>query len=390
MNLKKDVCIIGGGVMGLATAYYLLKAGKTVVILEKAEIGGGASSSCDDMILLQSKKPGIVLTLAMESLEMYRGLSEELETDLGFYSYGGMIIIEDDAQLKIMEDFVKKQCSYGLDVEIVDRNALFKKQPHVARYMIASTYSKSDSQVNPLMLMRALLHRGLTMGLDVFRYTSVQGITRQGDHWKVSGENDIHVECDNIVIAAGAWSGQVGKLLNIDIPISPIKGQIAVTEQIAPIGETNCWTAAYIASKHDPSILGDRNEYDQKIGLGFSFTRAGEGNYLIGSTREHADFNKTTDFKAISRIVEQARKYFPIMSQVNIIRTIAGFRPGTKDGSPIIGAVDGFPGLFIAAGHEGDGIALCPITGKSVADMVCGIGDYKRFKELNLRRFSEA
>ncbi len=388
MNLKKDVCVIGGGVMGLATAYYLLKAGKSVAILEKAEVGGGASSSCDDMILLQSKKPGIALTLAMESLEIYRGLSDELGADIGFYSHGGMIIIEDDIQLRVMEDFVRRQVSCGLDVEIVDRNTLFKKQPHVARYMIASTYSKSDSQVNPLMLMRALLHNGLKMGMDVFRNTPVLEIAQQGDHWKIKGQNDVEIECDNIVIAAGAWSAQVGELLGLNIPIVPIKGQLAVTEQIAPIGETNCWTAAYIASKHDPSILSDRSDYDKKIGLGFSFTRAGEGNYLIGSTRENAGFDKTTNFKALSRILEQARGYFPIIDNVNIIRTMAGFRPGTKDGSPIIGAVDGFPGLFIAAGHEGDGVALSPITGKTVAEMICGAGEHKRFEELNLRRFS--
>ena len=388
MNLKKDVCIIGGGVIGLATAYYLLKAGKSVVILEKAEIGSGASSSCDDMILLQSKKPGIALTLAMESLEMYRGLTDELGADIGFYSHGGMIIIEDEKQLRIMEGFVKQQISFGLDVEIVDRSILFKKQPHVARYMLASTYSKSDSQVNPLLLMRAFLHNGLNMGMDVLRNTSVREIKQQGDHWKVIGQNDIDVECDNIVIAAGAWSAQIGKLLDINIPILPIKGQLAVTEQIAPIGETNCWSAAYIASKHDPTVLGDRSDYDQKIGLGFSFTRAGEGNYLIGSTREKVGFDKTTDFKAIAKILEQARKYFPVMNQVNIIRTMAGFRPGTEDGSPIIGAIDGFPGLYIAAGHEGDGIALSPITAKSVAEMICGVGNHKRFDELNLRRFS--
>lgn len=389
MNLKKDVCIIGGGVMGLATAYYLLKAGKTVAILEKAEVGAGASSACDDMILLQSKKPGIALTLAMESLEIYKGLSDELNMDLGFHSYGGMIIIEDEKQLRIMEEFVKKQVNHGLDVEIVDRSFLFKKQPHVARYMIASTYSKLDSQVNPLALMRGFLHNGYNMGLDLYRNTAVQEIFKFGDHWRVVG-NDINVECDNVVIAAGAWSAQIGKLLDIDIPITPIKGQLAVTEQIAPIGETNCWTAAYIASKHDPSILGDRDEYDQKIGLGFSFTRAGEGNYLIGSTREHVGFDKNTDFKAIAKILQQARKYFPIMNQVNIIRTIAGFRPGTKDGSPIIGEIDGLPGIFIAAGHEGDGVALCPITGKSVAEMICGVGNHKRLEELNLRRFSAA
>ncbi len=390
MDLRKDVCVIGGGVIGLATAYYLLKAGKTVAILEKAEIGSGASSSCDDMILLQSKKPGIALTLAMESLEMYKGLSSELDKDIGFLSLGGMVIIEDDKQLKIMEDFVKQQISYGLDVEIVDRNILFKKQPHVARYMIASTYSKSDSQVNPLLLMRAFLNKGLKMGMEVFRFTPVENITQKGDHWLVKGENEVNVECDSVVIAAGAWSGQIGKLLHIDIPIKPIKGQIAVTEQIAPIGETNCWTAAYIASKHDPSIMPDRSEYDKKIGLGFAFSRASEGNYLIGSTRENAGFDKTTNFKAISKMLEQTRKYFPIMNQINIIRTMAGFRPGTKDGSPVIGAVDGFPGLFIAAGHEGDGVALSPITGKSVAEMVRGVGEDKRFEQLNLRRFSRA
>lgn len=386
MNLKRDVCVIGAGLMGLATAYYLLKYGKTAAILEKGEIGGGASGSCDDMILMQSKKPGIALTLAMESLEMYKELPLELGADIGFLTLGGMVLIEDEKQLKIMEGFVKQQVSYGLDVEIVGRDILFKKQPHLARYMIASTYSATDSQVNPLLFMRALLHKGLNMGMDVFRNTPVQEINQTGDHWKVRGKNGVSVECDSIVIAAGAWSGQIGRLLGIDIPIRPVKGQIAITEQIAPIGETNCWTAAYIATKHDPSIMPDRSNYDKEIGLGFAFSRTGEGNYLIGSTREDAGFDKTTNFKAVSRILEQTRHYFPIMNKVNIIRTIAGFRPGTRDGSPIIGSIDGFPGLFIAAGHEGDGIALSPITGKLTAEIVCGI-EHKRLEELNLRRF---
>lgn len=386
MNLKRDVCVIGAGLMGLATAYYLLKYGKTVSILEKGEIGGGASGSCDDMILMQSKKPGIALTLAMESLEMYKELPLELGADIGFLTLGGMVLIEDEKQLKIMEGFVKQQVSYGLDVEIVGRDILFKKQPHLARYMIASTYSATDSQVNPLLFMRALLHKGLNMGMDVFRNTPVQEINQTGDHWKVRGKNGVSVECDSVVIAAGAWSGQIGRLLGIDIPIRPVKGQIAITEQIAPIGETNCWTAAYIATKHDPSIMPDRSDYDKEIGLGFAFSRTGEGNYLIGSTREDAGFDKTTNFKAVSRILEQTRHYFPIMNKVNIIRTIAGFRPGTRDGSPIIGSIEGFPGLFIAAGHEGDGIALSPITGKLTAEIVCGI-EHKRLEELNLRRF---
>ncbi len=389
MDLKKDVCIIGGGVMGLATAYYLSKEGKSTVLLEKKEIGAGASGACDDMILMQSKKPGFTLTLAMESLEIYHGLTEELGRDIGFDTRGGMILIEDENQLRVMEEFVKKQVACGLDVEIVGRDVMRKKQPHVAPYMIASTYSAGDSQIDPLLLMRAFLYNGKKHGLVALRNAPVEAIERAGDHWRVRAARDINVECDAVVIAAGAWSRQIGKLIDVDIPIEPLKGQIAITEQIAPIGETNAWSAAYIASKLDASIMPDRSEYDKTIGLGFAFSQSISGNYLIGSTREHAGYDKSTALQAITTTVRQACRFFPIMNSVNIIRTVAGFRPASADGSPIVGSIDGRPGIFIAAGHEGDGIALSPITGRAVAEMICSKGDHRRFEQLNLRRFAE-
>ena len=388
MKLNKDVCVIGGGIMGLMTAYYLCKRGRSVVILEKSEIGSGASGACDDMILLQSKKPGIALTLAMESLEMFPGLCEELGGDLGFETRGGMILIEDEKQLRVMESFVGEQRKYGLKVDILDRAAMRKKQPHVADYMLASTYSATDSQVDPLRLMRALLRSATKKGMEIFRGAPVVSIERLGDHWAVAARDDLMVECDFVVVAAGAWSRQVGELIGVNIPIIPLKGQLAITEQIAPIGETNVWSAMYIAAKLDPTIMPERSEYDKKIGLSFSFTQTSTGNYLIGSTREHAGYDKSTAFEAIQKIMNQVRGFFPVMDSVNVIRTIAGFRPASEDGSPIVGPIDQRPGIFVAAGHEGDGVALAPVTGKAVADMVCGKGDRLRFDPLNLRRFA--
>ena len=389
MDLKKDVCVIGGGVMGLATAYYLCKEGKSTALLEKTEIGAGASGACDDMILMQSKKPGIALTLAMESLEVYRGLTDELGRDIGFETRGGMILIEDEKQLRVMEEFVKKQAAYGLHVDIVDKQTLNKKQPHAAPYMLASTYSATDSQIDPLLLMRAFLLNGKKYGLTALRKAPVDGIERAGDHWKVlAAGGSICVECDSVVIAAGAWSRQIGALIDVDIPIEPLKGQIAITEQIAPLGETNVWSAAYIASKLDSSIMPDRSEYEKTIGLGFAFSQSVSGNYLIGSTREHAGYDKNTSLQAIRTTVRQTCRFFPVMNSINIIRTVAGFRPASADGNPIVGEIDGRSGIYIAAGHEGDGIALSPITGKTVAQMICGSGEHRRFDQLNLRRFA--
>jgi sarcosine oxidase subunit beta len=114
-----------------------------------------------------------------------------------------------------------------------------------------------------------------------------------------------------------------------------LKGQIAIKSK-CPIGETNAWSAAYIASKLDASIMPDRSEYDKQIGLGFAFSQSISGNYLIGSTREHAGYDKTTALQAITTTVRQACRFFPIMNSVNIIRTVAGIRPASADGSPIV------------------------------------------------------
>lgn len=384
---KTDTCIIGGGVMGLATAYFQVKSGKKVILLEKDGIGSGASGSCDDMILLQSKKPGIALTLAIESLEIYRSLESELNSEIGFMSRGGMVLIEDNKQLAVMEVYVKQQISQGLDVIIVGKNELKKRQPHVAPSIIASTYSPTDSQVDPMLLMRALLRYSNARGMQVLRKSAPLGIDKKGDHWAVDIPGG-KVECDAIVFAAGAWSKSVGELIGIDIPISPRRGQIAITEQIPIIGETNAWTAAYIASKLDKSLMPDKGPFAKEIGLGFSFSQTHDGNYLIGSTREDAGFDKTTNERALSIVVKQALEYFPVLKSTSIIRTMAGFRPATPDGSPIVGAVDGFDGIFIASGHEGDGIALSPVTGRAVSSMINGTFNDARYDELNLRRFA--
>lgn len=388
MLYKKDVCVIGGGLMGLSTAYYLSKAGKSVVLLEQRELGNGASGSCDDMILLQSKKPGVTLELAMDSLELYKGLGAELDWDIGFGTRGGMILIRNERELAVMEQYVATQRKYGLDVTIVDQRELRRRQPFVSETILASTYSAVDSQVDPLRLIRALLRRGGDCGLVALRQAPVSEVARTGGHWTVRAGTDLAVECESVVNAAGAWAPQVGALTGLSIPIEPRKGQLVITEQIPAIGETNVWSAAYIASKIDPSLAPDMGAYAKSIGLGFSFTQTHDGNYLIGSTRESAGFDKTTSQQAISHIMTQACDYFPILKSVNVIRTIAGFRPACRDGLPIVGAVDGLPGYYICAGHEGDGVALAPITGKSIAELIVTGSADPRLEQLNFRRFN--
>ncbi|TCO71455.1 NAD(P)/FAD-dependent oxidoreductase [Marinisporobacter balticus] len=384
-----DVAVIGGGIIGLSTAYYLAKEGKKVVLIEKNEIGSGASGSCDDMILFQSKKPGILLELAFESLEMYKRLSKELDVDIHFENRGGMILIEDQRHLEVMEEFVQKQRNCGLEVEIIDKKDVLKKQPYIKKGVIASTYSSKDAQVNPLNVMRGFVSSGVSLGLEIKKHVVIKDIKQKKDYWKILFDDGRWIESEKIVNAAGAWASDIGKMIGIDIPIKPKKGQIAVTEQIPRIGETNVWSAEYIVAKLRPELAKNKDDLHNKLGIGFAFSQCSDGNYLIGSTREYVGFDKTTNYEALKIMINQAIKFFPILKHAHIIRSFGGLRPASADGKAIISEVKNRKGFYIAAGHEGDGIALAPITGKLIADMISNRNIYYDMNALSLRRFEQ-
>ncbi len=375
-----DVAILGAGVNGTSIAYELSKRGKKVLLIDKIVMGAGASGSCDDMILLQSKKPGILLEMAFKSLERFESLKDELPADIEFETRGGTILIEDEEHLAIMEDFVASQNRYGLEVEIIDRKRLLQLQPLVAEDIIASTYSARDSQVNPMLLMKAFLLGARQKGLEFLSRTRAVEMKRLDSGWELLLDSGDRVEAEVVVNAAGAWANEITKLVGFEVPITPRKGQVIVTEAIPPLGATNVWSAQYIVSKlkpHEPAISRPDGRAAvqtpaERFGLGFAFTGTHNGNYLIGSTRENRGFDKSTDPEAIGLLSAQVERFFPVMSKINFIRTFAGLRPSTPDGMPFLGEIPGAPGFFIAAGHEGDGIALSPITGLVMADLITG------------------
>ncbi|HOI22818.1 MAG TPA: FAD-dependent oxidoreductase, partial [Spirochaetales bacterium] len=252
-----DVAILGAGVNGTSIAYELSKRGKKVLLIDKIVMGAGASGSCDDMILLQSKKPGILLEMAFKSLERFESLKDELPADIEFETRGGTILIEDEEHLAIMEDFVASQNRYGLEVEIIDRKRLLQLQPLVAEDIIASTYSARDSQVNPMLLMKAFLLGARQKGLEFLSRTRAVEMKRLDSGWELLLDSGDRVEAEVVVNAAGAWANEITKLVGFEVPITPRKGQVIVTEAIPPLGATNVWSAQYIVSKlkpHEPAI----------------------------------------------------------------------------------------------------------------------------------------
>lgn len=383
-----DVIVVGGGIIGLSCAYYLSKAGNRVVVLEKGGFAAGASGSCDDTILFQAKRPGINLALTFESLELYRALTGELDDDLHLNHIGGMVLIENEEELSIMEEFVSQQRSYGLDVEIIGAKEAKRRQPFLSDHIIASTYSKMDGQVDPFRVMRALQRKGGEWGMQVHRRDGVVAIEQLGSgNWSVRTDSGAVWEAPVVVNAAGAWAAQIADMVGARVPIEPKRGQILLTEQLPPIGETNLFNAKYLITKFYGASQENYTEQERRLGLSLALTQSPSNTLLVGSTREFVGFDTRNTMEGIQAIIGMVLGFLPGMKNISIVRAMAGLRPASVDGKMILGQHNGLEGFYTAAGHEGDGIALAPITGKLLASMVQGEHIERDISELSPNRF---
>jgi glycine/D-amino acid oxidase-like deaminating enzyme len=360
---QTDVVVIGAGIIGSSIAYHLARHKLRVTLLERGDIASGSSGACDGLVFLQSKKPGIHLQLAMESHRRFDLLARQLPVPIEYKKTGGMVVIESEDELSAMQQFVKEQQEIGLDVSLTNRDQACKLEPHLSKHILGATHSPLDGQVNPISLTLGFALGAQSLGARLFTDVAVHGIDTTAG--KVSAvETDVgRFEADIVINAAGVHAPQIGALVGLDIPIKPRRGQILVTGSCSSMLRHCLISAKYIAAKFNP-------ERTKATGEGVSIEQTENGNFLLGSTREFVGFDKRTTADGLHRIANKTAAIIPALEQVNVIRAFAGLRPHTPDGLPILGQVDDVSGFIMAAGHEGDGIALSPITGELIAQMI--------------------
>ena len=358
-----DIVIIGGGVIGSSIAYHLAKEKIGAVVLEKEDFISGSSGACEGLLLLQSKKPGIHLELAIASTRRFPQLSEELGSEIEYEQKGGLVIIESEEELDTMKLFVEKQKACGVDLTLLDREQTLEMEPALSPHIIGATYSPFEGQVNPFLLTRAFLGAAEKLGAKVFTHAEVRGIGISKGHINAVNTTKGRIETPLVINAAGALASTIGDLVNLNIPVKPRRGQILVTESVPPLIRYCILSATYIAAKFNPSLA-------ESGGMGFAVEQTKNGNVLIGSTREFVGFDRQTTFDGVNTVANQILRVFPNLKDLHVIRAYAGLRPYTPDGLPILGTVEGLEGFIMAAGHEGDGITLSPVTGEIIAKVI--------------------
>jgi len=346
-----DVVIIGGGLMGCASALALAKAGASVAVLERSVPGAEASSAAAGILGAQTEahEAGPFFDLARKSLALYPSWTEELRAstgiDVGFRPCGVLHVAFDDSALDRLHADVAWQKQAGLVLEYLDAAGVYRREPSVTAKAISAIHFENDGRIDPPMLLKAVHIAAAKAGARFRSGVYVRAIdVENGGARGVILEDGTRIAAGSVVLAAGSWSTLVAGVPLRAGDVRPARGQIVELEM------------------RDPLLKG------VVFGPGCYLVPRDDGRVLIGSTLEFVGYRREVTARAVRDLLTSAIDLVPALADASLGRTWSNFRPYSETGTPLIGPTE-VEGLLLATGHHRNGILLAPIT----AAIICAV-----------------
>jgi D-hydroxyproline dehydrogenase subunit beta len=358
-----DLAIVGAGAIGAACAYFAARAGLRVTVIERGPIAGGTSSACEGNILVSDKEPGPELDLAMYSRQVWLSDLAEHNELWEFEAKGGVVVAATESGHAGLRDLTARQRALGITVDDADPAALRELEPHLNPAITAGAYYPQDAQVQPMLLVAHLLRLARAFGARVLTGTEVVGIIRRGDRIVGVHTSAGDLAAGSVLNAAGTWAANLAGLANVTVPVLPRRGFVLVTEPLPITVRHKVYAAEYVA---------DVGSSDAGLQSSPVVEGTPAGTVLIGATRERVGYDRTFSVEAAARLARGALALFPVLAEVQAMRSYLGFRPYSPDHLPIIGPDPRAPGLWHACGHEGAGIGLSAGTGALLGQALSG------------------
>jgi glycine oxidase len=344
------VVIVGGGVLGLLSAYQLAVSGLTVLLVEQQAVGREASWAGGGIVspLYPWRYSPAVTALAHWSQDFYPGLAQRLLADTGVdpeVHVTGLYWFDLEDQAEALAWAARE----GRPLAEVDMAEAYATLPMLAAGFSRGLQMSGVANVRNPRLVRALRQALLQMpNVTLHEHCPVTGFVRDGA--RICGVQTAQGEmlADQVVLAAGAWSAQLLNTLDIALPVEPVKGQMILYK---------------CAADFLPSMVLAKGRY--------AIPRR-DGHVLVGSTLEFAGFDKTPTDPALASLKASAEALLPALAHAEVVGHWAGLRPGSPEGIPFIGPVPGHAGLWLNCGHYRNGLVLAPASCQLLVDLMLG------------------
>jgi glycine/D-amino acid oxidase-like deaminating enzyme len=319
-------------------------------------------------VLASDKDAGPELDLTIAGLAVYDELDERLGPEARVRRKGALIVHPDEATWAAEPERVERLRACGLRCELVDAAAVRELEPELTGAIAGAAWFPGDVQCDPRAIAHALVREARAAGAEVRTGCDVAAIAvdrarRVGGVRLAEGGR---LRAGAVVLAAGAWSRRLADTAGLELPLEPRWGQLVRLD--APRGEPPMIRRKVV----DGSYLASVTSADPGLEVTTVVETTWEGDVLVGSSRARRGFDTSVDDAVTEAMIARAARLVPRVRDLRAAASWAGLRPWLPDHLPAIGPSRRVPGLWVATGHEGAGVALGPVTGRAVAQAYTG------------------
>ena len=344
------ILVVGGGIIGCATAYELAKVGCAVTLLERATPGAEASGAAAGLLAPLGDSSETFRDLAMASWRLYPGVVRELRDrtgiDVEHVTRGTIYPLYTADDVRAAEERARRAEELDLGVEAWDRGDVQAHEPALATKVGGAMFVRGDHWVNNQRLVVAYAQAAVAAGVALITGCAVSRVIVEDGHARGVVAEGERYEADVVVLAAGAWTAALAASFGARLPVEPRRGQMAALTHIPPV-------LRHVIHGEDVYLVPRPS-----------------GELLIGATVERVGFQRAVTALGIAGLLQAAIDLVPALGGLPISRTWFGFRPWAPDSMPILGPWPGVDGLWVATAHFRNGILLAPITAKVMTEWI--------------------
>lgn len=397
-----DIVIIGGGIVGVSTAWFLARQGVSVALCEKGHIAGEQSGRNWGWVRKQGRDVR-ELPIMIESLAIWRDLAADIGADVGFTEGGCLFAAADDKELASFERWLGTAKEYGLDTRLLSAGEIRELLPESAANWAGGLLTSSDGRAEPHLAAPAIARAARAEGANVLTGCAVRGLDIEAG--RVAGVVTEHgrIRASRVLCAAGAWTATFCRSLDIPLPQLKVRGTVARTAPAVDILDGNVFDARIgIRKRQDggytvapgeildhpvtpssfrwfmkflPAVVEQRNIVKLSFGKPFFEELLAPRRWSMDAVspfEETRVLNPEPGKRSLKTMRRDLGRVFPALADVEFVEAWAGIIESTPDVIPVIDELDAFPGFYIATGFSGHGFGIGPGAGKVIAAHMTG------------------